>query len=113
MVGELRVDTFCWAESHPDHFHVFPGVVWLVAVIVGSPMWHVQRLEVRWGPGLIIGVTEMSSHALSVLSCFLPAKRMAESLHDLGYFTGGFSRGIELPERFPSVVPGAILVFCW
>ncbi|XP_006740463.2 pyroglutamylated RF-amide peptide receptor isoform X1 [Leptonychotes weddellii] len=24
------------------------GVVWLVAVIVGSPMWHVQRLEVKY-----------------------------------------------------------------
>ncbi|CAK6445089.1 unnamed protein product [Pipistrellus nathusii] len=24
------------------------GVVWLVAVIVGAPMWHVQRLEVKY-----------------------------------------------------------------
>ncbi|XP_059025303.1 pyroglutamylated RF-amide peptide receptor [Mustela lutreola] len=24
------------------------GVVWLVAVIVGSPMWHVQRLEIKY-----------------------------------------------------------------
>ncbi|XP_016833161.1 pyroglutamylated RF-amide peptide receptor isoform X1, partial [Cricetulus griseus] len=24
------------------------GVVWLVAVIIGSPMWHVQRLEVKY-----------------------------------------------------------------
>ncbi|PKK28821.1 pyroglutamylated RFamide peptide receptor, partial [Columba livia] len=24
------------------------GVVWLLAVIVGSPMWHVQRLEVKY-----------------------------------------------------------------
>ncbi|KAM6071658.1 pyroglutamylated RF-amide peptide receptor isoform 2-T2 [Theristicus caerulescens] len=24
------------------------GIVWLLAVIVGSPMWHVQRLEVKY-----------------------------------------------------------------
>ncbi|CAH6789188.1 Qrfpr [Phodopus roborovskii] len=24
------------------------GVVWLVAIIVGSPMWHVQRLEIKY-----------------------------------------------------------------
>ncbi|XP_055468791.1 pyroglutamylated RF-amide peptide receptor-like [Psammomys obesus] len=24
------------------------GVVWLVAIIIGSPMWHVQRLEIKY-----------------------------------------------------------------
>ncbi|KAL8206983.1 UNVERIFIED_CONTAM: hypothetical protein K2H54_038397 [Gekko kuhli] len=30
------------------------GIVWLAAAIVGSPMWHVQRLEVTHGPGLFL-----------------------------------------------------------
>lgn len=29
-----------------DNCHIVAGVVWLVAIIIGSPMWHVQRLEV-------------------------------------------------------------------
>lgn len=28
--------------------YLFTGIVWALALIVGSPMWHVQRLEVRW-----------------------------------------------------------------
>lgn len=36
-------------ESDSDDFNVLAGVVWLLAVIVGSPMWHVQRLEVGSG----------------------------------------------------------------
>lgn len=41
---------------------VFARMVWLVAVIIGSPMWHVQRLEVDSGLGLVINHTiEMSS----------------------------------------------------
>lgn len=101
MVGDLGVGAFCWAESHSDPFHVFTGVVWLVAVIVGSPMWHVQRLEVHWGPRLMTGVTEMFSHPLSVF-CLVPScKRVTENLRELRYFTGGFASGIKRPEGLP------------
>lgn len=27
---------------------LFAGIVWVLALIVGSPMWYVQRLEVGW-----------------------------------------------------------------
>lgn len=40
-----------FAKTHSDGFNGFAGVVWLVAAAVGSPMWHVQRLEVDWGWG--------------------------------------------------------------
>ncbi|XP_025729893.1 pyroglutamylated RF-amide peptide receptor [Callorhinus ursinus] len=36
-----------WQYTNRRAFTVL-GVVWLVAVIVGSPMWHVQRLEVKY-----------------------------------------------------------------
>lgn len=54
MVRELRVKhrCFCFAGLYSDGFNIFAGVVWLVAVIIGSPMWHVQRLEVDLGLGL-------------------------------------------------------------
>lgn len=62
MVRELSTDVFGFAELYSDDFNVFARMVWLVAVIIGSPMWHVQRLEVDSGLGLVINHTiEMSS----------------------------------------------------
>lgn len=43
-------DASCLADLCSADFGTFAGVVWLVAVIVGTPMWHVQRLEVGSGP---------------------------------------------------------------
>ncbi|NXW44616.1 QRFPR protein, partial [Nyctiprogne leucopyga] len=37
-----------WQYTNKRAFTML-GVVWLLALIVGSPMWHVQRLEVRTG----------------------------------------------------------------
>ncbi|KAF6096480.1 pyroglutamylated RFamide peptide receptor [Phyllostomus discolor] len=36
-----------WSYTHRRAFAML-GVVWLVAVVVGAPMWHVQRLEVKY-----------------------------------------------------------------
>uniref|UniRef100_A0A8C5L0W1 Pyroglutamylated RF-amide peptide receptor n=1 Tax=Jaculus jaculus TaxID=51337 RepID=A0A8C5L0W1_JACJA len=36
-----------WQYTNQRAFTVL-GVVWLVAVIIGSPMWHVQRLEIKY-----------------------------------------------------------------
>ncbi|XP_024424780.2 pyroglutamylated RF-amide peptide receptor [Desmodus rotundus] len=36
-----------WRYTHRRAFTML-GVVWLVAVVVGAPMWHVQRLEVKY-----------------------------------------------------------------
>ncbi|XP_057613151.1 pyroglutamylated RF-amide peptide receptor [Chionomys nivalis] len=36
-----------WQYTNQRAFTIL-GVVWLVAVIVGSPMWHVQRLEIKY-----------------------------------------------------------------
>nr|KAF6402221.1 pyroglutamylated RFamide peptide receptor [Rousettus aegyptiacus] len=35
-------------QSTPRRACAVLGVVWLVAVVVGSPMWHVQRLEIKY-----------------------------------------------------------------
>lgn len=34
----------CWTKYLK--MYLFAGIVWLLALIVGSPMWYVQRLEV-------------------------------------------------------------------
>ncbi|TEA41775.1 hypothetical protein DBR06_SOUSAS2410013 [Sousa chinensis] len=47
-LGELSTDVFGFAELYSDDFNVFAHMVWLVAVIIGSPMWHVQRLEIKY-----------------------------------------------------------------
>ncbi|XP_047934106.2 pyroglutamylated RF-amide peptide receptor isoform X2 [Anser cygnoides] len=36
-----------WQYTNKRAFTML-GIVWLLAVIVGSPMWHVQRLEVKY-----------------------------------------------------------------
>ncbi|KAL1768069.1 pyroglutamylated RFamide peptide receptor, partial [Sigmodon hispidus] len=36
-----------WQYTNQRAFRML-GVVWLVAIIIGSPMWHVQRLEVKY-----------------------------------------------------------------
>ncbi|KAK7796216.1 hypothetical protein U0070_007049, partial [Myodes glareolus] len=36
-----------WQYTNQRAFTIL-GVVWLVAIIVGSPMWHVQRLEIKY-----------------------------------------------------------------
>ena len=48
------------------------GVVWLVAVVVGAPMWHVQRLEVGSGLGPITHCGECP--ALSMTATALHAR---------------------------------------
>ncbi|XP_038281784.1 pyroglutamylated RF-amide peptide receptor isoform X1 [Canis lupus familiaris] len=62
VVTEILTMTCIAAERHQGLVHPFKmkgqytnrraftmlGVVWLVAVIVGSPMWHVQRLEIKY-----------------------------------------------------------------
>uniref|UniRef100_A0A2K6L1W6 Pyroglutamylated RF-amide peptide receptor n=1 Tax=Rhinopithecus bieti TaxID=61621 RepID=A0A2K6L1W6_RHIBE len=45
VVTEILTMTYV---SYSDDFNTFTGVVWLVAVIVGSPMWHVQQLEIKY-----------------------------------------------------------------
>ncbi|XP_019684566.2 pyroglutamylated RF-amide peptide receptor isoform X1 [Felis catus] len=37
-----------WQYTNRRAFTMLAGVVWLLAVIVGSPMWHVQRLEIKY-----------------------------------------------------------------
>ncbi|XP_049642887.1 pyroglutamylated RF-amide peptide receptor [Suncus etruscus] len=62
IVTEILTLTCIAVERHQGLVHPFKmkgqytqrrafsmlGVVWLVAVIVGSPMWHVQRLEIKY-----------------------------------------------------------------
>ncbi|XP_076996281.1 pyroglutamylated RF-amide peptide receptor [Tamandua tetradactyla] len=62
VVTEILTMTCIAVERHQGLVHPFRmkcqhpkrraftmlGVVWLVAIIVGSPMWHVQRLEVQY-----------------------------------------------------------------
>ncbi|XP_004612785.1 pyroglutamylated RF-amide peptide receptor [Sorex araneus] len=62
VVTEILTLTCIAVERHQGLVHPFKmkwqytqrrafsmlGVVWLVAVIVGSPMWHVQRLEIKY-----------------------------------------------------------------
>ncbi|XP_045654599.1 pyroglutamylated RF-amide peptide receptor [Ursus americanus] len=62
IVTEILTMTCIAVERHQGLVHPFKmkwqytnrraftmlGVVWLVAVIVGSPMWHVQRLEIKY-----------------------------------------------------------------
>ncbi|XP_066108799.1 pyroglutamylated RF-amide peptide receptor [Saccopteryx bilineata] len=62
VVTEILTMTCIAVERHHGLVHPFRtrwqytnrraftmlGVVWLVAVIVGSPMWHVQRLEIKY-----------------------------------------------------------------
>ncbi|XP_051012775.1 pyroglutamylated RF-amide peptide receptor [Acomys russatus] len=62
VVTEILTMTCIAVERHQGLVHPFKmkwqytnrraftilGVVWLVAVIVGSPMWHVQRLEIKY-----------------------------------------------------------------
>uniref|UniRef100_H0UWF3 Pyroglutamylated RF-amide peptide receptor n=1 Tax=Cavia porcellus TaxID=10141 RepID=H0UWF3_CAVPO len=60
IVTEILTMTCIAVERHQGLVHpfkmkwqytnqrAFTGVVWLVAVIVGSPMWHVQRLEIKY-----------------------------------------------------------------
>ncbi|XP_059112685.1 pyroglutamylated RF-amide peptide receptor [Peromyscus eremicus] len=62
IVTEILTMTCIAVERHQGLVHPFKmkrqytnqraftmlGVVWLVAIIIGSPMWHVQRLEVKY-----------------------------------------------------------------
>ncbi|XP_027298357.2 pyroglutamylated RF-amide peptide receptor isoform X1 [Cricetulus griseus] len=62
VVSEILTMTCIAVERHQGLVHPFKmkwqytnrraftilGVVWLVAIIVGSPMWHVQRLEIKY-----------------------------------------------------------------
>ncbi|XP_005076165.1 pyroglutamylated RF-amide peptide receptor [Mesocricetus auratus] len=62
VVTEILTMTCIAVERHQGLVHPFKmkqqytnqrafkmlGVVWLVAIIIGSPMWHVQRLEVKY-----------------------------------------------------------------
>ncbi|XP_052577752.1 pyroglutamylated RF-amide peptide receptor [Peromyscus californicus insignis] len=62
IVTEILTMTCIAMERHQGLVHPFKmkrqytnqraftmlGVVWLVAIIIGSPMWHVQRLEVKY-----------------------------------------------------------------
>ncbi|GAB5570533.1 neuropeptide FF receptor 2 isoform X2 [Prionailurus iriomotensis] len=62
IVTEILTMTCIAVERHQGLVHPFKmkwqytnrraftmlGVVWLLAVIVGSPMWHVQRLEIKY-----------------------------------------------------------------
>ncbi|KFO36776.1 Pyroglutamylated RFamide peptide receptor [Fukomys damarensis] len=62
VVTEILTMTCIAVERHQGLVHPFKmkwqytnqraftmlGVVWLVAVIIGSPMWHVQRLEIKY-----------------------------------------------------------------
>ncbi|XP_021488824.1 pyroglutamylated RF-amide peptide receptor [Meriones unguiculatus] len=62
VVTEILTMTCIAVERHQGLVHPFKmkwqytnrraftilGVVWLVAIIVGSPMWHVQRLEIKY-----------------------------------------------------------------
>ncbi|XP_007532329.2 pyroglutamylated RF-amide peptide receptor [Erinaceus europaeus] len=62
IVTEILTMTCIAVERHQGIVHPFKmkwqytnrraftmlGIVWLVAVIVGSPMWHVQRLEIKY-----------------------------------------------------------------
>ncbi|XP_004716542.2 pyroglutamylated RF-amide peptide receptor [Echinops telfairi] len=62
IVTEILTMTCIAVERHQGLVHPFKmkwqytnrraftmlGLVWLVAVIVGSPMWHVQRLEIKY-----------------------------------------------------------------
>ncbi|KAM5307292.1 pyroglutamylated RF-amide peptide receptor [Glossophaga mutica] len=45
--GLVRPFRMTWRYTHRRAFAML-GVVWLVAVIVGAPMWHVQRLEMKY-----------------------------------------------------------------
>uniref|UniRef100_A0A0G2JH05 Pyroglutamylated RFamide peptide receptor n=1 Tax=Mus musculus TaxID=10090 RepID=A0A0G2JH05_MOUSE len=62
VVTEILTMTCIAVERHQGLIHPFKmkwqyttrraftilGVVWLAAIIVGSPMWHVQRLEIKY-----------------------------------------------------------------
>ncbi|XP_031237937.1 pyroglutamylated RF-amide peptide receptor-like [Mastomys coucha] len=62
IVTEILTMTCIAVERHQGLVHPFKmkrqytnqraftmlGVVWLVAIIIGSPMWHVQRLEIKY-----------------------------------------------------------------
>ncbi|XP_008842888.1 pyroglutamylated RF-amide peptide receptor [Nannospalax galili] len=62
IVTEILTMTCIAVERHQGLVHPFKmkrqytnqraftmlGVVWLVAMIIGSPMWHVQRLEIKY-----------------------------------------------------------------
>ncbi|XP_040823167.1 pyroglutamylated RF-amide peptide receptor [Ochotona curzoniae] len=62
IVTEILTMTCIAVERHQGLVHPFKmkgqytnqraftmlGVVWLVAIIVGSPMWHVQQLEIKY-----------------------------------------------------------------
>ncbi|XP_032754391.1 pyroglutamylated RF-amide peptide receptor [Rattus rattus] len=62
VVTEILTMTCIAVERHQGLVHPFKmkwqyttrraftilGVVWLAAIIVGSPMWHVQRLEIKY-----------------------------------------------------------------
>ncbi|XP_036045318.1 pyroglutamylated RF-amide peptide receptor [Onychomys torridus] len=62
VVTEILTMTCIAVERHQGLVHPFKmkwqytnrraftilGVVWLVAIIVGSPMWHVQQLEIKY-----------------------------------------------------------------
>ncbi|XP_073197116.1 pyroglutamylated RF-amide peptide receptor isoform X2 [Lepidochelys kempii] len=62
IVAEILTMTFIAVERHQGIVHPLKmkwqytnrraftmlGIVWLLAVIVGSPMWHVQRLEIKY-----------------------------------------------------------------
>ncbi|CAO2605163.1 Pyroglutamylated RF-amide peptide receptor [Lemmus lemmus] len=62
IVTEILTMTCIALERHQGLVHPFKmkrqytnqraftmlGMVWLVAIIIGSPMWHVQRLEVKY-----------------------------------------------------------------
>ncbi|XP_011884621.1 PREDICTED: pyroglutamylated RFamide peptide receptor isoform X2 [Cercocebus atys] len=49
-LSDLLITFFCipvtMLQNISDNW--LGGVVWLVAVIVGSPMWHVQQLEIKY-----------------------------------------------------------------
>jgi hypothetical protein len=90
MVRELSLVVFYLAEPYSDDCNIFTGVVWLVAVIVGSPMLHVQRLEVDWELGLRIVLLKYFSTPLNY--CFLPSRA---NLYGLIYFIGGLSSRIK------------------
>ncbi|XP_051007551.1 pyroglutamylated RF-amide peptide receptor-like [Acomys russatus] len=62
IVTEILTMTCIAVERHQGLVHPFKmkrqytnqraftmlGVVWLVAIVIGSPMWHVQRLEIKY-----------------------------------------------------------------
>lgn len=57
-------------------------------------MWHVQRLEVDLGLGLVIKLLKCFPIPLKC-NYFPSCKSIIANLYDLNYFTGGFLSGIE------------------